>query len=155
MGMRVRALVAEDRTAVAEALVASAAFSADEVRVALEMADAGLAGDYLLPSIESEGAVRAYACIGHATLTAASWYVYWFCVHPAWQGRGYGRALNAHIEEQVSAAGGERLVVETSGRDDYARARRFYERSGYALAGRIADFYKTGDDCLIYCKALQ
>ena len=52
-------------------------------------------------------------------------------------------------------AGGERLVVETSGRADYDRARRFYELSGYAVAGRIADFYKAGDDCVVYCKVLR
>ena len=155
MGMRVTALVAEDRPAVAEALVASAAFSAEEVRVALDMVDAGLGGDYLLPAVEADGAVRAYACIGQAALTAASWYVYWLCVHPAWQRRGFGRALNARIEELVRAAGGERLVVETSSRADYARARRFYELSGYALAGRIAAFYNAGDDCVIYCKVLR
>jgi ribosomal-protein-alanine N-acetyltransferase len=155
MGMQLRGLVAADRPAVAEALVASAAFSGDEVQVALEMIDAGLGGDYLLPAVEADGAVRAYACIGHATLTASSWYVYWICVHPAWQGRGFGRALNAHIEELVRAAGGERLVVETSGRADYTRPRRFYEASGYERVGRIADFYTAGDDCLIYSKVLR
>jgi ribosomal protein S18 acetylase RimI-like enzyme len=50
--------------------------------------------------------------------------------------------------------GGERLVLETSGRPDYERSRRFYERAGFTVQGRIPDFYKPGDDCLIYCKIL-
>jgi SET domain-containing protein len=45
-------------------------------------------------------------------------------------------------------------VLETSGRADYARARRFYERAGYRTVGRITDFYKPGDDCVFYCESL-
>src|SRR4051812_14702185 len=116
MGMLARQLTAADRPAVEEALVACAAFSEEEVRVALGMVDQGLDGDYLLPAIEAEGAVRAYACIGQAPLTASSWYVYWICVHPAFQRRGLGRRLGEQIEQLARAAGGVRLVVDTSGR---------------------------------------
>ena len=47
------------------------------VRVALEMVDAGMNGDYSLPAVELDGKVRAYACIGRAALTTGAWYVYW------------------------------------------------------------------------------
>ena len=46
------------------------------------------------------------------------------------------------------------MVLETSAGPAYARARAFYERAGYAVVGRIADFYKPGDDCIVYCKRL-
>ena len=155
MGMHVRQLAASDRDAVEEALVNCAAFSDDEVRVALEMVDSGLAGEYLLPAIEAAGTVRAYACIGKAPLTASSWYVYWICVHPSFQGQGFGRRLQTRIEELVRDAKGDRIVVETSGRADYARTRLFYEHGGFVAAGRIPDFYRPGDDCVIYCTALS
>jgi ribosomal protein S18 acetylase RimI-like enzyme len=51
--------------------------------------------------------------------------------------------------------GARRVVVETSGRPDYARARRFYEASGYREVGRIADFYADGDSCVFYSKELS
>ncbi len=152
--MTVRELAAEDRDAVREALVECGAFSAEEVTVALDMVDSGLAGDYGLPAIETEGRVRAYACIGRASLTASAWYVYWICVHPSFQGRGIGRRLQERVEEMVRDAGGDRLVVETSGRPDYQRTRSFYRQAGFTMAGRIPDFYKPGDDCVIYYKVL-
>jgi ribosomal protein S18 acetylase RimI-like enzyme len=149
-----RCPTAGDRGAIESALRGSGAFNEPEIRVALDMFEAGLAGDYSLLGIESGGELRAYACFGKAALTERSWYLYWICVDPAVHGAGFGTVLARRIEEAVQRMGGDRLVVETSGRPDYARARRFYERSGYALCGRIPDFYKPGDDCLVYCKML-
>ena len=152
--MHVRDLVANDRGAVGEALTLSGAFSEDEVRVALDMFDGGMNGDYALVGVEDEGGLRGYACFGKAVLSRSSWYLYWICVHPACQGRGYGRAIEAAVEESVRTAGGERLVLETSGRADYERSRKFYDGAGFTLVGQIPDFFKPGDDCLIYCKVL-
>jgi ribosomal protein S18 acetylase RimI-like enzyme len=158
MGVRIRQLVAEDRPAIREMLEACGAFSEEEVQVALEVLDAGVAGgldgDYPLFAAEVEGAARGYVCIGMTPLTRGTWHLYWICVHPSVGAQGVGRKLQAHAEDFVRSRGGERLVLETSGRADYARARRFYERAGYRVVGRITDFYKPGDDCVFYCKSL-
>jgi len=158
MGVMVRPLTALDRHAVEEILVASGAFSAEEVRVALQMVNEGIAqgpvNGYVLLGVEVEVVLCGYACIGSTPLTLSTWHVYWICVHPDAQGRGVGRALQAHIEEYVRSRGGERLVVETSGRLDYQRSRQFYEAAGFRMSGRIRDYYKPGDDCVWYCKVL-
>jgi ribosomal protein S18 acetylase RimI-like enzyme len=154
MGVRVRRLAEADRASVRELLTGCGAFTAEEVRVALEMVDAGLNGDYSLLVIETENKVRGYACFGRAHLTETSWYLYWICVHREAQGCGLGRKLQMQIEDAVRKLGGDRLVLETSGRPDYERARRFYRRAGFVEVGRIAEFYKVGDDCLIFCKDL-
>jgi ribosomal protein S18 acetylase RimI-like enzyme len=146
--------VAADREAVLEALDRCGAFSADEVRVAIEMFDEGLASDYSLLGVEVDGAVRGYVCVGKAWLTRASWYLYWICVHPDFHGRGVAQVLQRATEELVRAGGGERLVLETSSRELYARSRRFYASAGFEVQGRIADFYERGDDCMVYVKTL-
>lgn len=152
--MTVRSPAASDRVSVHEALACCGAFTDDEVRVAIEMFDAGLTGDYSLLGVECGGVLRAYACFGKASLTQRSWYLYWMCVHPTVQGTGIGQALERGVADAVRQMGGDRLVLETSGRPDYERSRRFYERAGFTVHGRIPDFYKPGDDCLIYCKTL-
>jgi ribosomal protein S18 acetylase RimI-like enzyme len=146
--------VAADRDAVLEALERCGAFTADEVRVAIEMFDDGLAGDYSLVGVEVEGVLRGYVCIGKAWLTHSSWYLYWICVHPAFHGSGVAQLLHHTAEHFVRERGGERLVLETSSRPPYERSRRFYARAGFEVQGRIADFYECGDDCLVYVKAL-
>ena len=153
--MVVRCPAASDRHVVHEALTRCGAFNDEEVRVAIEMFDSGLAGDYSLLGIETGGVLRAYACFGRASLTERSWYLYWMCVHPAVQSTGIGQALERTVEDVVRQMGGDRLVLETSGRPDYERSRRFYERAGFMVHGRIPDFYGPGDDCIIYCKILR
>lgn len=152
--MIARTPVAADREAALEALDRCGAFTAEEVRVAIEMFDDGLAGDYSLVGVDIDGSLRGYACIGKAWLTQGSWYVYWICVHPAFQGRGVAQRLQRTAEDLVRGSGGERLVLETSSRDLYGRSRRFYAHAGYEVQGRIADFYQRGDDCIIYVKTL-
>jgi ribosomal protein S18 acetylase RimI-like enzyme len=150
----VRAPTPADREAALEALCACGAFSAFEVEVAIGMFDEGLGGDYTLVGVELDGVLRAYACVGPASLTEASWYLYWICVHPSFQGRGVGQALQSAVEDLVRARSGDKLVLETSARDGYARSRRFYEAAGFTVQGRIVGFYRRGEDCIIYCKAL-
>jgi ribosomal protein S18 acetylase RimI-like enzyme len=157
VGVKVRELQPGDRPAVREALVACGAFTDEEVRVALEVldagVDAGLDGDYPMFAAEADGRFAGYVCVGQTPLTQSTWHLYWICVHPRAQGRGVGRALQAHAEDFVRARGGERLVLETSATPGYARAREFYTRAGYTVVGRIPDFYRPGDDCIVYCRA--
>jgi ribosomal protein S18 acetylase RimI-like enzyme len=81
-------------------------------------------------------------------LTAASWYLYWMCVRPVAQRLGLAQALQpGGSVRPITRRRADRS--ETSGRSDYGRARRFYEQAGYLPVGRIPDFYRTGDDCLI------
>ena len=152
--MTVRPPTAADRGAVLDALASCGAFSELEIEVAIGMFDEGLAGDYTLLGLEAEGSLRGYACIGRASLTERSWYLYWICVHPAFQGRGVGQALQAAVEDFVRRNGGDKLVLETSARAQYGRSRHFYETAGFAVQGRIVGFYKRDEDCIVYCKAL-
>jgi ribosomal protein S18 acetylase RimI-like enzyme len=156
MGTVVRPSRPEDRAAVENALHACAAFTAEEVAVALELFDEGVSGEesYTLFSADEGGLVVGYVCLGRAPLTESTWYLYWLCVTPAVQRRGIGRTLQERAEAFVRTRGGRRMVLETSGRPDYHRARAFYERLGYRPTGRITDFYRPGDDCLIYVKAI-
>ena len=152
--MLARAPVAADRAAALEALEGCGAFTAEEVRVAIEMFDEGLEGEYSLLGVDVDGVLRGYVCVGKAWLTRGSWYVYWICVHPAFHGGGVAQLLQRATEDFVRESGGERLVLETSGRALYERSRRFYARAGFEVQGRIADFYARGDDCIIYVRTL-
>lgn len=156
--MVIRPLVASDRAPLHDALVRCGAFSEEEVVVALEVLDdglkGGLEGDYPHLVAEVDGVVQGYVTVGKTPMTRSTWHLYWICVHPRAQGLGVGRALQAAAEAFVVARGGERLVLETGGRPDYARTRRFYADAGYAEVGRVIDFYRPGDDCVYFCKAL-
>jgi ribosomal protein S18 acetylase RimI-like enzyme len=145
-----------DRARLAELLIATNAFHADEVDVALSLFDLAhgrVSGDTAAAPADYEfvGAFQAdrlvgYACFGATPATEGTFDLYWLAVDPAAQGRGIGRALMQQVERALLDRGGRLLVVETSSRADYAHTRRFYARGGYAEAARIRHFYAPADD---------
>ena len=46
------------------------------------------------------------------------------------------------------------IVLDTSGRAEYAPTRAFYQRLGYTLAATIPEFYAPGDDLITYTRTL-
>ncbi|HEU4697667.1 MAG TPA: GNAT family N-acetyltransferase [Gemmatimonadales bacterium] len=153
--MTLRPLVAGDRARVAAITRATGVFHEDEVAVALEVFDAGVAGDpsYVLLGADEDDELAAWICWGPTPCTAGTWDLYWLAVDPARQQRGLGRALVREMEHRLHGVA-RLIVVETAGRADYAGTRAFYERCGYRAAARIPDFYAPGDDQVVYLKSL-
>jgi len=147
-----------DRDAVCAIVERTEFFRADEVDVAVELVDEhlarGLASGYHFVFAETEGAVVGYSCYGPIACTVASYDLYWIAVDPTQQGQGIGRRLMQGTEQQIAAAGGRRVYIDTSGQPKYAPTRAFYERSGFRCAARLVDFYAPGDDRLIYEKVV-
>ncbi|MBL0892012.1 MAG: GNAT family N-acetyltransferase [Gemmatimonadaceae bacterium] len=82
------------------------------------------------------------------------WNVWWFGVHPHDHGTGVAQALLREVEHEIRLQGARVVVIETSDADALARARRFYERSGYHQCGTVPDFYGMGEGKVIYAKTL-
>lgn len=157
--MPIRPIVPGDRGRLLEIVTAVGNFTPQEVETAMEVIDEGLAGsgrgDYFLNVLEEEERVIGYECHGPTPLTDGTYDLYWIAVDPARQGGGHGRALLVHAEEDVRRRRGRLLLIETSSQESYNATKRFYERSGYPLVARIPDFYRRGDDKLIYAKYLE
>ena len=47
------------------------------------------------------------------------------------------------------------LLIETSGLATFERTRAFYHALGYDEEARIREFYKAGDDKVVFRKALK
>ena len=111
-------------------------------------------GYYFL--VDKEGdRVLGYACYGPRALTDRTYDLYWIAVDPATRGGGVGKRLLAATEEAIRKLGGRLLIVETSGLPKYEPTRGFYRATGYLLEGTLKDFYKDGDDLVIFTKRLR
>ncbi len=154
--VRIRPTVVGDRTPILEILHRTAMFTPEEIEVARELIDAWLyhpeQKDYILYTAEAEGTVRGYVCYGPTPATEGTYDLYWIAVDPLYQRAGIGKQLLLFIEEVVRKAQGRLIIIETSSQDKYNPTRSFYERNGYILEARIRDFYRRGDDRLIYVK---
>ena len=157
--MLIGQLRSHHRARLAELLVDTGAFHADEVEVALSLFDlslrsAAMSMDDTAPDYEFVGAFEedrlvGYACFGPTPATDRTFDLYWLAVDRTTQGRGVGRALVRAVEEKLIGRAARLLVVETSSRPDYASTRQFYARSGYTEAARVRDFYGPADDRIL------
>jgi ribosomal protein S18 acetylase RimI-like enzyme len=143
-------------------VVSSGKFTALEIAVAMELVDEALtrgeASGYVVALLEEEGhrpPVKGYVCYGPTPLTDGVYDLYWIVVDPRSQGQGFGGRLLQYVEEDVVARGGRMLIVETSSQQTYEAAIRFYQKSGYDLAARIKNFYRVGDDKLVFSRELR
>jgi ribosomal protein S18 acetylase RimI-like enzyme len=151
-------MVRRDKSAIMDILRTIREFTPEEVVVAEELIDAYLeapsTSGYLVSVAEVDSVLTGYVCYGPTPLTKGTWDVYWVAVDPGAQGQGVGRALMAFTEGMIKESQGRLVIVETSGRLDYDKTRRFYRSLDYKVAARIADFYSPGDDKLILEKRL-
>ncbi len=156
--MTIRPLEPADRDRIREIVESTGNFTPAERETALEVVDealaAGEASGYLVHVLEDDGVVLGYVCYGPTPLTHGTWDLYWIAVDRAAQGRGAGRALLAFAESDVRDRDGRLLLIETSSQESYGATIRFYERAGYDLAARIRNFYRPGDDKLVFAKEL-
>jgi len=155
--MKIRPLFEGDRSRLLAIVTATGNFTQAEIEIAMEVIDDLLGGDeeYRGAVVEDEaGQVVGYECHGPTPLTDGTWDLYWIAVDPRAQGGGFGRALLRASEQDVMAHGGRLLLIETSSQESYAATIRFYERAGYPLMARLKDYYRVGDDKLIFGRAL-
>ncbi|MDD5678809.1 MAG: GNAT family N-acetyltransferase [Kiritimatiellae bacterium] len=158
--MKIRPIVAKDRQAVLEVIHLTGIFTQEEERVAAELIDVCLTKpgqqDYVVVVIENEsGVVVGYMCYGPTPMAEGVVDLYWMAVHPGKHRQGYGKALVQWLEKDVRGKKGRLIVIETSAKDKYAITRKFYQRLGYVENARIRDFYRLGEDLVMYCKYLK
>jgi ribosomal protein S18 acetylase RimI-like enzyme len=112
-----------------------------------------VSGYYFVIEREDER-VRGYACYGPRSLTEGTYDLYWIAVDSEYRRAGVGRLLLDWVEKDIRRMGGRLIVVETSGLEKYTPTRRFYLATGYLLEATLKDFYKEGDDLVIFTKHL-
>lgn len=147
-----------DRQAVLDVIHSTGIFTAEEESIAIELIDTYLSRsdqpeDYEVDVVEnSAGTVAGFVCYGATPLTEGAMDMYWLAVHADNQKQGLGKALLNWLEKTAAERKTRLLLIETSSSAPYAATRRFYEHMGYVETARVRDFYRPGDDRIIYCK---
>ena len=159
MGLSVREVEKKDKTAIISIIKRTENLTQAEVSCAIELLEAYLSGrdkgDYRSVCAADKGAPLGYACYGADGIATGVYDVYWVIVDPKQRGKGMGKLLMRHIEALLHKAGARKMIVETSSLSTYEAARGFYEGAGFAKEAVLKDFFKPGDDKLIYVKNLS
>lgn len=148
----------EDNVNIREIVSSTGFFSDDEVNIAVELVEErlskGLESGYHFLFLEVDGKTIAYSCFGPIPATKFSFDLYWIAVHKDYQNFGLGKILLTVSENAISNLGGNRIYVETSGREQYISTRKFYLACDYKEEAVLKDFYAPGDAKFLYLKVV-
>ncbi len=153
----IRRMESRDKDAVLGLVRATGFFTPVEVDVAEELVDIFLGKpdqrDYDVVVVEGDGGAPAgYMTWGPTPLAEGAYDLYWMAVAPSEQGRGRGKELVRWLEGEVGRRQGRVIIIETSSQPKYHGTRQFYIDLGYKEVARVPDFYRAGDDRVIYAK---
>lgn len=153
----IRPMAPRDKADVLGLVRATGFFTEAEVAVAEELIDIYLGQpdqkDYGVVVVEGEdGGAAGYMTWGPTPLAEGAYDLYWMAVSPSEQGKGRGKELVRWLEDEVRKRDGRVIIIETSSQPKYHGTRRFYIDLDYKEVARVPDFYRAGDDRVIYAK---
>lgn len=155
----IRPAADHDREQITEIVRATGNFNDEEIAIANELIDIFLTQpeqrDYFAYVSEVENRIAGFLIVGPTPATTGTYDMYWIASHPDFHGRGIAQALDRYAEEFVKQRDGYWLIAETSSQASYERTRGFYQKQGYQVLSRIADYYKPGDDLIVFGKRLD
>ena len=157
--VKIRKMIAQDRDVIFDIISKTDMFTQAEIDVAMELIDIFLTKkeqqDYHIYVAENKGKeVVGYVCYGPTPATEGTFDLYWIAVSPTMQGKGIGKELLSFTENYVLRQKGRLIIIETSSQPKYQPTLQFYIKNKYVIEARIKDFYRRGDDRLIFVKRL-
>lgn len=153
--MLVRPITPEDRDSLVRIIKQQKNFLQCEIDTAIEVIDATFnpEEDYqALAAFDPAQRMLGFISFGPIPLTENRFDIYWIAVDPENGRHGTGTVLIVEMEKLLNNSGSGHIYVETSSTEGYAPARLFYEKNHYQLVSTVKDFYRDGDDRMIYRK---
>jgi GNAT superfamily N-acetyltransferase len=146
-----------DKEPVMDLIRATGFFTPAEVDVAEELIDVYLEDpeqkDYRIVVFENDRKdAVGYLTWGPTPLAEDAYDLYWMAVAPSEQGKGRGKELVRWLEDEVRGRDGRMIIIETSSQPKYHGTRQFYIDLDYKEVARVPDYYRAGDDRVIYAK---
>jgi ribosomal protein S18 acetylase RimI-like enzyme len=131
-------------------------FNGAEVDCALEVfgsAAETLNTEYVaLVALDEEQRLVGAIAYGETPMTLGTFDLYWIATAPERRRSGVGALLMTEMEVDLRRRGARLVRIETSGTSAYDGTRGFYERFGYRETARIPEFYRPGDDLVVFSK---
>lgn len=131
-------------------------FNGAEVDCALEVfgsAAETLNTEYVaLVALDEEQRLVGAIAYGETPMTLGTFDLYWIATSPEHRRNGVGAFLMTEMEADLRRRGARLVRIETSGTSAYDGTRGFYERFGYRETARIPEFYRPGDDLVVFSK---
>ena len=146
---------ADDITDIARPIRECGLFAPDEAEGFVSMLPDLIAEDGAHWRVLRDGDRPAGACyLSRERMSEDVWNLWFIGLQLGDQGRGGGTLLLSEAERTARAEGGRLLLIETSSGDGFETARAFYAARGYDREAVIRDYYASGEDKIVFRKAL-
>lgn len=153
--IKIRPVLKSERNQMLDLFNSITLFKRDEVDVIVELLDIYLdklgkenvVNDYLFFVTEN---FSSFICFGPTPMTIGTYDLYWLGTNPHFEKQGLAKALVNFMVNFLKERGSHLIRVETSSQDSYGGTVAFYNRLKFFEEARIKDFYKVGDDLIIY-----
>lgn len=154
--VRISPLEQSHHSAFSQALRACGVFSTAEVACCEELFEISMTPkgktEYQFYGAFLENEPRGFLGIGQDTLADRAMELYWIFVDPRDARKGLGTSLMSFFDRESQRRKSRLATIWTSSLPGYQPACRLYERHGFLLTCRLPNYYKVGDDLLIYRK---
>ena len=104
---------------------------------------------------ELDGRVVGFASYEREACCESLYYLDWIAVDNTVRGHGIGRRLVEAILADVAERGATKLLLQTSGREQYLPTRKFYEKLGFVKEAEISDYYSPGESSVFYGRRVK
>ena len=94
---------------------------------------------YLVYTIVEDRPVSIGYCAPER-MTEGTYNLYALAIHKDYQGIGIGKEMMIYVEELLRDMNVRILIVETSGKSEFERTRKFYEKCNYLKQAIIPEF---------------
>ena len=101
-----------------------------------------------------EGKPVAVVYCAPERMTSGTYNLYLIAIHKDYQGQGIGSELMLYVENLLKKNSNRILIVETSGLPEFELTRKFYDKLDYKRGATIREFYKDGEDKIVFWKKL-
>jgi ribosomal protein S18 acetylase RimI-like enzyme len=155
MNITIAPIKPKDREQLVQIIKRQKNFLKCEIDIAIEVIDATFhpKEDYrVLAAADPQQRMLGFVSYGPIPLTENRFDLYWIAVDPQQGRHGIGTMLLAEMEKRLSASTPVHIYIDTSSTEGYLPARRFYEKQGYEIVAHMQDFYRNGDDKIVYRK---
>lgn len=157
---KITPLLHSDKEKIRRIIENTGVFNIYEINVALELIDSALArnegDDYRIycHRIEND-VITGYICFGPIPMTQQCFDIYWIAVDTKMKRHHIGTKLLEFAESEIESEGGRKIFIDTSSTPPYEAARSLYAKSGYIPVATFEDFYRPGDDKIVFMKDLK
>lgn len=133
-------------------------FNTDELRLMSDLVDSYFdetlgEGHYWI--VSDDDGITSAAYYAPESFGQNVYNLYFIGVLPNGQGQGIGSSMLKYVENHLKELKQRLLLVETSGLASFEKTRGFYLKNNYEKEATIREYYKEGDDKIIFRKKLS